>query len=128
MLERTDAEIVDACEKLVRNYDPCISCSTHAVKIQINRSKALNLKRRSGMLRRVVLIRTRRMTCEKGSYWGSRDQRSSGGAGNQGNKPSNAPDTSKWKAPYRIEFDTKGSQAEPGGRNHSDRISLHGES
>lgn len=35
MLARTDAEIVDACEKLVRNYDPCISCSTHAVKTTI---------------------------------------------------------------------------------------------
>jgi coenzyme F420-reducing hydrogenase alpha subunit len=38
ILDRTDAEIVDACEKLVRNYDPCISCSTHAIKIQMNRS------------------------------------------------------------------------------------------
>lgn len=37
MLERTDAEIVDACEKMVRNYDPCISCSTHAVKVKIDR-------------------------------------------------------------------------------------------
>lgn len=37
MLERTDAEIVYECEKLVRNYDPCISCSTHAVKVKINR-------------------------------------------------------------------------------------------
>jgi coenzyme F420-reducing hydrogenase alpha subunit len=36
ILDRPDAEIVDACEKLVRNYDPCISCSTHAVRIQIN--------------------------------------------------------------------------------------------
>jgi coenzyme F420-reducing hydrogenase alpha subunit len=37
ILERTDAEIVDECERLVRNYDPCISCSTHAVKVRINR-------------------------------------------------------------------------------------------
>ncbi len=37
MLERTDAEIVDACEKMVRNYDPCISCSTHAVRVKIDR-------------------------------------------------------------------------------------------
>jgi coenzyme F420-reducing hydrogenase alpha subunit len=37
ILERTDAEIVDAYEKLVRNYDPCISCSTHALKLQITR-------------------------------------------------------------------------------------------
>ena len=35
ILDRPDAEIVDACEKLVRNYDPCISCSTHAVSLQI---------------------------------------------------------------------------------------------
>lgn len=37
ILERTDAEVVDACEKLVRNYDPCISCSTHALKLRITR-------------------------------------------------------------------------------------------
>ena len=37
ILDRPDAEIVDACEKFVRNYDPCISCSTHAVKTQLNR-------------------------------------------------------------------------------------------
>jgi coenzyme F420-reducing hydrogenase alpha subunit len=45
ILDRTDAEIVDACEKLVRNYDPCISCSTHAVKIQIDRSEVPDLSR-----------------------------------------------------------------------------------
>jgi len=38
-----------------------------------------------------------------------------GGCGNQGNKPSNASDTSKWKAPYRIEFDTKAAKANPAG-------------
>jgi sulfhydrogenase subunit alpha len=37
ILDRTDAEIVDACEKLVRNYDPCISCSAHALRCQIRR-------------------------------------------------------------------------------------------
>lgn len=37
LLSHTDAEIVTASEKLVRNYDPCISCSTHAIKIQVNR-------------------------------------------------------------------------------------------
>ncbi|MGA2167159.1 MAG: Ni/Fe hydrogenase subunit alpha [Terracidiphilus sp.] len=37
ILERTDAEIVDECERLVRNYDPCISCSTHALKLRITR-------------------------------------------------------------------------------------------
>jgi hypothetical protein len=38
-----------------------------------------------------------------------------GGCGNQGNKPSNAPDTSKWKAPYHIEFDTKAVKPNPAG-------------
>jgi len=37
LLDRPDAEIMEACEKLVRNYDPCISCSTHAVRVQIGR-------------------------------------------------------------------------------------------
>ncbi len=37
ILDRPDAEITEACEKLVRNYDPCISCSTHAVKVRIDR-------------------------------------------------------------------------------------------
>ena len=37
LLRNTDAEIVNTCEKLVRNYDPCISCSTHAVQIRIRR-------------------------------------------------------------------------------------------
>ncbi len=37
ILDRPDAEITEACEKLVRNYDPCISCSTHAVKVRIER-------------------------------------------------------------------------------------------
>jgi len=37
ILDRPDAEITEACEKLVRNYDPCISCSTHAVRVRIDR-------------------------------------------------------------------------------------------
>jgi len=37
ILDRTDAEIVNACEKMVRNYDPCISCSTHALRVQFIR-------------------------------------------------------------------------------------------
>jgi len=38
ILERTDSQIVDECERMVRNYDPCISCSTHALKVRIARS------------------------------------------------------------------------------------------
>lgn len=37
ILDRPDQEIVTACERLVRNYDPCISCSTHATRVHIHR-------------------------------------------------------------------------------------------
>jgi len=40
ILGRPDAEIVDTCEKLVRNYDPCISCSTHALRVSVDRNQA----------------------------------------------------------------------------------------
>ena len=33
-----DAPLADACERLVRCYDPCISCSTHFLKVRIDRS------------------------------------------------------------------------------------------
>jgi coenzyme F420-reducing hydrogenase alpha subunit len=36
-LEKTDAELLASCERLVRNYDPCISCSTHFLKLYLNR-------------------------------------------------------------------------------------------
>jgi len=35
LLKMTDEEIVAKCEQLVRNYDPCISCSTHFLKLQL---------------------------------------------------------------------------------------------
>ncbi|MGZ4787368.1 MAG: hypothetical protein ACXVZX_02540, partial [Terriglobales bacterium] len=37
ILDTTDADIVAKCEQLVRNYDPCISCSTHFLKLRMNR-------------------------------------------------------------------------------------------
>jgi len=37
------------------------------------------------------------------------------GCGNLGNKPYEPPDTSKWKAPYVIEFDTKAAKPNPAG-------------
>ena len=37
LLDRPEAEITLACERLVRNYDPCISCSTHFLKLKIER-------------------------------------------------------------------------------------------
>lgn len=33
-----DQRIADACERLVRAYDPCISCSTHFLRVRIDRS------------------------------------------------------------------------------------------
>lgn len=35
ILDRTDAEMIAACERLIRNYDPCISCSTHFLKLEV---------------------------------------------------------------------------------------------
>ncbi len=36
-LGRSDDETAAACERLVRSYDPCISCSTHFLKTTIQR-------------------------------------------------------------------------------------------
>ncbi len=33
-----ESEIAFACEKVIRCYDPCISCATHFLKLDINRS------------------------------------------------------------------------------------------
>lgn len=37
VISRPDAEVAEACEKLVRCYDPCISCSTHFLQVRIDR-------------------------------------------------------------------------------------------
>jgi coenzyme F420-reducing hydrogenase alpha subunit len=37
ILQHDDAEVTRRCEHLVRNYDPCISCSTHFLKVKIDR-------------------------------------------------------------------------------------------
>jgi len=37
VLDRSEAEIAQACENLVRTYDPCISCSTHFLKLRLDR-------------------------------------------------------------------------------------------
>ncbi len=37
LLQHTDEQIIQACENLVRSYDPCISCSTHFLKLKIER-------------------------------------------------------------------------------------------
>lgn len=36
-LEHTDDELRHHSERIIRNYDPCISCSTHFLKIKIDR-------------------------------------------------------------------------------------------
>ncbi len=38
LLDRPEEEIARLCEDLVRCYDPCISCSTHFLKLRIERS------------------------------------------------------------------------------------------
>ncbi|MGE5326973.1 MAG: Ni/Fe hydrogenase subunit alpha [Deltaproteobacteria bacterium] len=38
VLDRPDEEIARSCENLVRCYDPCISCSTHFLKVRIDRT------------------------------------------------------------------------------------------
>jgi sulfhydrogenase subunit alpha len=37
ILDRPEPEIARACEDLIRNYDPCISCSTHFLKLKLDR-------------------------------------------------------------------------------------------
>ena len=35
MLQKDNAALTQRCEHLVRNYDPCISCSTHFLRVEI---------------------------------------------------------------------------------------------
>jgi coenzyme F420-reducing hydrogenase alpha subunit len=37
VLDQPEAAIAQLCEKLIRTYDPCISCSTHFVKLRLER-------------------------------------------------------------------------------------------
>jgi sulfhydrogenase subunit alpha len=36
-LEHSDEDLRELCEKVIRNYDPCLSCSTHFLKVTVNR-------------------------------------------------------------------------------------------
>lgn len=38
ILSENEAQVADDCERLIRSYDPCISCSTHFLKLRIERS------------------------------------------------------------------------------------------
>jgi len=37
LISGDDAAVASACERLVRSYDPCISCSTHFLKVTLER-------------------------------------------------------------------------------------------
>jgi len=37
-LDLSDDELRDRCEQVIRNYDPCISCSTHFLKLAVHRT------------------------------------------------------------------------------------------
>lgn len=39
ILDRPEDELVWKCEQVVRNYDPCISCSTHFLKVHLHRER-----------------------------------------------------------------------------------------
>jgi len=36
-LDQPDATLKWRCEQAIRNYDPCISCATHFLKLDIDR-------------------------------------------------------------------------------------------
>lgn len=37
LIDRSDEELSLRCEHLIRNYDPCISCATHFLKLHVDR-------------------------------------------------------------------------------------------
>ena len=37
VLRQSDDEVAMACERLIRSYDPCISCATHFLKVNLDR-------------------------------------------------------------------------------------------
>jgi len=39
-LDRADEELREHCETVIRNYDPCISCATHFIKLRVDRGRA----------------------------------------------------------------------------------------
>jgi coenzyme F420-reducing hydrogenase alpha subunit len=40
IIDHDDAEVTRRCEHLIRNYDPCISCATHFLRMSIDRRPA----------------------------------------------------------------------------------------
>jgi coenzyme F420-reducing hydrogenase alpha subunit len=39
-LDLPKKELTWQCEQAVRNYDPCISCATHSLRLELDRSEA----------------------------------------------------------------------------------------
>ncbi|MDE3212603.1 MAG: Ni/Fe hydrogenase subunit alpha, partial [Bacteroidota bacterium] len=37
-LQLDDDKLKFICERAIRNYDPCISCSTHFLKLEVDRN------------------------------------------------------------------------------------------
>ena len=37
-LDLADEELAHRCEQTIRNYDPCISCATHFLKLEVERA------------------------------------------------------------------------------------------
>ena len=37
-LELDDEQLTRACERAIRNYDPCISCATHFLTLSVDRA------------------------------------------------------------------------------------------
>ena len=37
-LDMPDVELQHRCEQAIRNYDPCISCSTHFLRLEMDRA------------------------------------------------------------------------------------------
>jgi sulfhydrogenase subunit alpha len=40
VLDRSNEEAALACERVIRCYDPCISCATHFLNLEITREGA----------------------------------------------------------------------------------------
>jgi coenzyme F420-reducing hydrogenase alpha subunit len=37
VLDRPNREAAAACERVIRCYDPCISCATHFLRLEVER-------------------------------------------------------------------------------------------
>jgi len=40
VMNSNDQQLSDDCERLIRTYDPCISCSTHFLRLKVDRQSA----------------------------------------------------------------------------------------